>query len=243
LSKTIPVLPLHPWKGVLSAVLILLCWVAFTVFLFGFKIDWFSPWPYLLFLVQMHLFTGLFITAHDAMHGVVSNNKNLNTFIGFITTSAFLFNNYFLLYKKHHEHHKYVNTDDDPDYHKGGFFLWYFNFLRQYVKWQQIVLVGVTYNLLKLIVPVENLFFFWMIPAMMSTLQLFYFGTYLPHRGHHEESNKHKARSQKRNHVYAFLTCYFFGYHYEHHSAPYLPWWRLAWAKNLLNKTSQTISE
>jgi beta-carotene ketolase (CrtW type) len=32
--------------------------------------------------------------------------------------------------------------------------------------------------------------------------------------------------------VWAFISCYFFGYHYEHHDQPYLPWWKLAAAKD-----------
>ncbi|MEL7193577.1 MAG: fatty acid desaturase, partial [Bacteroidota bacterium] len=32
---------------------------------------------------------------------------------------------------------------------------------------------------------------------------------------------------QKRNHMWAFLTCYFFGYHFEHHDSPNTPWWKL----------------
>jgi len=42
-----------------------------------------------------------------------------------------------------------------------------------------------------------------------------------------EHVNKHQSRSQHKNHVLAFFSCYFFGYHYEHHDAPWLPWWKL----------------
>jgi beta-carotene ketolase (CrtW type) len=27
--------------------------------------------------------------------------------------------------------------------------------------------------------------------------------------------------------VWAFVSCYFFGYHYEHHDSPATPWWLL----------------
>jgi beta-carotene ketolase (CrtW type) len=37
----------------------------------------------------------------------------------------------------------------------------------------------------------------------------------------------HRARTQKRNHLKAMLTCYFFGYHHEHHLFPRVPWWQL----------------
>ncbi len=63
------------------------------------------------------------------------------------------------------------------------------------------------------------------IPAGLSTLQLFYFGTYLPHMG--EETNAHHSHSQSKNHLWAFISCYFFGYHFEHHDSPGTPWWRL----------------
>jgi beta-carotene ketolase (CrtW type) len=43
--------------------------------------------------------------------------------------------------------------------------------------------------------------------------------------------NKQQSRSQRKNHVWAFISCYFFGYHYEHHAQPYLPWWKLPQAK------------
>jgi hypothetical protein len=33
--------------------------------------------------------------------------------------------------------------------------------------------------------------------------------------------------AEKKNHVLAFFSCYFFGYHYEHHHSPGTPWWML----------------
>jgi beta-carotene ketolase (CrtW type) len=119
-----------------------------------------------------------------------------------------------------------VATDQDPDYHASGkFLIWYLSFIRQYVTVWQILLMAVTFNILKLFLPTENLIAFWMLPAMLSTLQLFFFGTYLPHMG--ESTNKHHSNSQAKNHFWAFISCYFFGYHYEHHDSPGTPWWRL----------------
>jgi len=93
--------------------------------------------------------------------------------------------------------------------------------------------MAITYNVLKIWFPQDNVIAFWMVPAVLATLQLFVFGTYLPHRGEHEADNHHKSRSQRQwpLHVWAFVSCYFFGYHYEHHDQPYLPWWRLWKAK------------
>jgi beta-carotene ketolase (CrtW type) len=177
----------------------------------------------------MHLYTGLFITAHDAMHGTVSRSAKLNSFIGQLCTglyAAFSFNK---LLEKHHKHHRHVHSDDDPDYHEGNFFSWYFTFMRRYLSIWQILIMAFAFNVLKLWFSETNLLLFWVLPSLLSTLQLFYFGTWLPHHGTHD--NQHYSRSQSKNHLAAFVSCYFFGYHYEHHDAPWLPWWCLWKAK------------
>lgn len=213
--------------GVYIALTVILVWFGLMTFALQLPISTSSPLTYILVLVLMHLYTGLFITAHDAMHGSVSKNLKLNHAIGHITATLFSFNFYKRLFPKHHEHHKFVATDKDPDYHGGNFFIWYLSFLRQYITIWQILLMAITFNILKLFIPTENLIVFWMLPAVLSTLQLFYFGTYLPHRGEHTEENVHKSGSQKLNHAWAFISCYFFGYHYEHHASPGTPWWQL----------------
>jgi beta-carotene ketolase (CrtW type) len=192
----------------------------------------------ILCLLQTHLYTGLFITAHDAMHGLVSKNKALNNFVGRVVLFFFAFNNFDKLNRAHQEHHKHPGTEHDPDFHQtkqgssAKFWPWYGNFLSQYVSWVQILGMAVTFNLLKLAIPVENLLIFWISPSIASTFQLFYFGTYRPHRGVHAADDPHRARSQSPNHILAFVTCYFFGYHAEHHAMPYLPWFRLAAARD-----------
>lgn len=216
------------YKGIFIALFIIFLWVITLVFLLTrFQTDFYSPLTYFFVLLQSHLYTGVFITAHDSMHRVVSSNRQLNDWIGRVCAIIFAFNFYDNLNKKHHLHHRFVGTDQDPDYHGGNFWIWYLSFAKQYINIWQILLMAITYNVLKLFFPIENVLLFWMLPSIIATFQLFYFGTYLPHKGEHEEGNIHKSRSQSKNHLWAFLTCYFFGYHYEHHNSPRTPWWQL----------------
>ncbi|MBD8488685.1 fatty acid desaturase [Echinicola sp. CAU 1574] len=217
--------PVDP-MGTIIALGIILIWFLSLLFFLNWEMDYSNPLTYMGVLLQMHLYTGLFITAHDAMHGTVSSNKRLNKAIGWFCAILFSFNFYHKLFPKHHDHHRFVASAGDPDYHESGdFWPWYWSFIKTYLSLGQLVLMGVAFQLLRLVYPVENLVFYWMLPAILSTFQLFYFGTYLPHKGEHD--NKHQSGSMKKNHFWAFLTCYFFGYHYEHHDSPGTPWWRL----------------
>lgn len=217
----------HPNLGIYIALLVVVLWGVCLALGLQHRPALTDPLTYLLFFLQAHLYTGVFITAHDAMHGVVApGRKRLNHSIGAFAAGLFLFNFYPTLLRKHHLHHQHVATEGDPDFHPGGFWRWYLGFAREYFNPWQILAVAVTYNLLKLAgLPWENLVIFWMLPAVLSTFQLFYFGTYLPHR--HQPDNPHRSRSQGKNHLWAFLSCYFFGYHYEHHDKPGTPWWML----------------
>lgn len=211
--------------GILIALLVLGSWLTSIILLMRWQFNWSNPLVYVFILVQMHLYTGLFITAHDAMHGTVSANRSINNAIGYTSTMFYAVFWYPQLYTKHHKHHSHVHSDEDPDYHQGTFFTWYFTFIRNYLSIWQILVMAVLFNILKLWVPQANLILFWVVPSLLSTLQLFYFGTYLPHKGEH--INKHQSRSLPKNHLLAFLSCYFFGYHYEHHDSPGTPWWLL----------------
>ncbi len=218
-----------PWyreKGVLIASTIIFLWFASLFCLLQYvHVSWTNPLTYLFMLLQTHLYTGLFITAHDAMHGAVSRKKNVNNFIGTLSAGLFAYNAYHKLFPKHHMHHRFVATKDDPDYHHGNFVSWYIKFALEYVSIWQILLMAGTYELLLLAFPKPNVILFYILPSLLATLQLFYFGTYLPHRG--KKNNKYRSSTQPKNHVWAFLSCYFFGYHYEHHHTPGVPWWQL----------------
>jgi beta-carotene ketolase (CrtW type) len=214
--------------GLVIALLVIGSWALLITLLMQWTINFSNPLLYLFILLQMHLYTGLFITAHDAMHGTVSANRIVNNFIGQACTFLYALFWYPKLYTKHHQHHGYVHSENDPDYHEGNFLTWYFNFIRTYLSVWQVIVMAILFNILKLWISQANLLLFWVLPSLLSTLQLFYFGTYKPHKGAH--NNRHHARSQSKNHLMAFFSCYFFGYHYEHHDSPGIPWWRL-WRK------------
>jgi len=220
------------WYGVGVALFLIAAWGALLAWLLlAYRVRFASPLTWLLVLPMTHLYTGLFITAHDAMHGTLAPaHPRLNRTLGTLAALLFAFNWYPRLLPRHHAHHRHVATSHDPDFHDGhhpGFLPWLVRFARNYVTIWQILAMALTYNLLKLVIPAENLILYWIAPSILATVQLFYFGTWQPHRGEHSPSNHHFARSQPRNHVWAFLTCYFFGYHYEHHDQPWVPWWRL----------------
>jgi beta-carotene ketolase (CrtW type) len=215
--------------GVYVAALVIVSWLAFISFAFSYQTYLLNPWNILIVLLLTHLYTGLFITAHDAMHHTVSKNIGLNNFIGILCLILYACFSYKKLKAKHHKHHQYVTTENDPDYLNHNFFVWFFNFMRIYMELKQILIMAIIYNILHLAlgIPKLNLVLFWIVPPLLSSLQLFYYGTYLPHRNPKEIENPFKSRSHDISVFWGFVSCYFFGYHYEHHSNPSVPWWQL----------------
>lgn len=217
--------------GIFIALTVFLCWAAHLLYTFFYvEIDFTSPITYLHLLLQTYFFTGLFITAHDSMHGAISKNRKVNNTIGKVSTMAYAFLSYKTLSKKHYLHHQFPATEKDPDFspNNNNFFIWWFVFMKNYITWWQLLFMAISFNVLLIWFSELKLLMFWVFPAVLSTFQLFYFGTYLPHRKpFNDEMKPHKSRSQKRNHLWAMLSCYFFGYHWEHHESPTTPWWKL----------------
>ena len=185
-------------------------------------------------LCQTFFYTGLFITAHDAMHGAVDQARpRVNNLTGAIAVGLYALFSYRKLLEKHWAHHRTPASDTDPDFHDGEhsrFLGWYLRFMKEYLSWQQIIGMAIIFQIMEYLlgIPTLNLILFWVAPALLSTLQLFYFGTYLPHRtpkgGY---NNPHRAQSNAYSTFWSFITCYHFGYHWEHHEYPYVPWWNL----------------
>lgn len=221
--------------GVFVAIIVMLAWAAHLAYcLLEVSFSFTSPLSYLHVLLQAYLSTGLFITAHDAMHGAVSRNHLLDRAVG--RTAAFLFAgfSYRKLHRNHMLHHRYPGSGRDPDFllRSQSFFPWFAVFFYRYASVLQIVIMAVLFNLLDYFFPTGRVVAFWMIPPFLSTFQLFFFGTFLPHRlPHTEEMGPHHARTQQQNALFALLSCYNFGYHLEHHESPGTPWWRLGQLK------------
>jgi beta-carotene/zeaxanthin 4-ketolase len=222
-------------KGLLIALSIITTWVISLMVLLLLdlsKINFLGIVCAVLF--QTFLYAGLFITAHDAMHrSLFPRNYKINDFIGSLCVSLYAFFSYKQLLKNHWLHHRYPASDRDPDFHDGQFHhpvFWFFTFIKRYYGWVQFVAAAATYYIANglLQISAANLLLFWVLPSLLSSMQLFYFGTFLPHRESHEGyANAHRARSNSFSTFWSFLACYHFGYHEEHHEYPSIPWWQL----------------
>lgn len=222
-------------SAVFIAIAIIGLWAISLIVLLSLDISKFNFITLLpMILWQMFLYTGLFITAHDAMHGVVfPKNVKVNHFIGSLCLSLYALLPYQKLLKKHWLHHHNPASEIDPDFHNGehkNFFGWYFHFMKGYWSWTQIIVLMIIYNVIQYTthIPEANLTYFWVIPSIISSLQLFYFGTFLPHTEPKDGySEPHRAQTISRPIWWSFIACYHFGYHEEHHEYPHISWWQL----------------
>jgi beta-carotene ketolase (CrtW type) len=217
--------------GVIIALLISFIWLGHLLFsLMYVDPALTNPVFYIHVLLQGYLYTGLFITSHDAMHGNISRSSFINKIAGRLSSFLFAGLSYKKLLNNHIAHHKNPGEENDPDFYQKSqnFFIWWIVFMKRYSTITQLVIMALLFNVLKIWFNELSIFVFWVIPAFLGTLQLFYFGTYIPHKYPHTSQMKpHNARTLKKNHLWGMLSCYFFGYHFEHHEAPNTPWWQL----------------
>ena len=229
--------------GALIALTIAALWFSSLGILLQINIAQFSvAWMILAIAGRTFLQTGLFIIAHDAMHGVIfPNNRRINHAIGAMAINLYAFLPYKTCFQRHWQHHHNPGQVGDPDFHDGihtNALSWYVKFMSVYLDTKQkivlFIFMSIVFCTLKNIfhIPVENLLLFWVLPILLSSVQLFFFGTYLPHREHPERySSSHNAVSSNYPIALSFLTCYHFGYHQEHHEFPFLPWYKLPSAR------------
>lgn len=184
--------------------------------------------------VQTWLSTGLFILAHDAMHGaLVPGRPRLNRAIGGFCLAIYAGLSYRQLAPKHAAHHRAPGTAEDPDFHAPEprrSLPWLLAFIRSYYSSAQLLRISLVAALyLAFGASLLNIVLFWAVPALLALGQLFWFGTYLPHRHAAEPfADDHRARSTALGPLASLLTCFHFGgYHHEHHLSPATPWWAL----------------
>lgn len=228
--------------GLALAAAILTSWLSVHLYaMFDFELTWSSlPLALGMALVQCWLSVGLFIVSHDAMHGsLVPGGGRLNGAVGAALLFLYAGFGWKRMRNAHFAHHKSPGSDRDPDFDATNptrFWPWYATFLKRYFGWGSILFVSfvVTLYWLLLAVPVEKIVLLYGLPAIASSLQLFYFGTFRPHRHHGNEArggadfaDRHNARSERFGTLASLASCFHFGYHHEHHRAPDVPWWGL----------------
>jgi beta-carotene/zeaxanthin 4-ketolase len=221
--------------GILLATAVLLIWLGLHV--------------YAVFFASMHglqlalapalvaalcwLDVGLFIIAHDAMHGSLAPGKaRTNLWFGRVALALYAAFCFDRLKPMHFAHHQAPGSVSDPDFcceHPSQFWRWYGTFMHRYFGLAEFLTLCVPVTLyLALGARIANILLFWALPAWLSSLQLFYFGTYLPHRVDEQPfADQHNARTSGLGTLLSLITCFHFGYHHEHHLGPGVPWWRL----------------
>ncbi len=222
--------------GLVLAALIFGVWLSVHLWaMFGLRIDGVT-WPLVpaIALLQCWLSVGLFIIAHDAMHGsLLPRAPRAGQAIGAVLLFLYAGFGWRRMRDAHFDHHRHTGTAGDPDFNAAdprAFWPWYGVFLRRYfgpMSMAWVWAVVLTYWLV-LDVPAANIGLLYGLPAIASSLQLFYFGTYRPHR--HEDAgfaDRHNARTQDFGAAASLFSCFHFGYHHEHHLAPSVPWWGL----------------
>jgi beta-carotene ketolase (CrtW type) len=231
--------------GPLVALVIVVLWISSLGFLLGKTIaEPTALWILPVILGRTFIQTGLFIIAHDAIHGaVIPGDRRLNHWIGRLAVTLYALLSYQRLSLNHWKHHQHPGQVNDPDFHDGthqNIIAWYLKFMKGYITVSQRITlffgIGSIFLALHLwfCASIANLVLFWVLPILLSSMQLFLFGTYLPHRSRSVGSvesdnanNIHHITSSNYPLIWSFLSCYHFGYHWEHHEYPWYPWYSL----------------
>lgn len=227
--------------GAMVAMALCSAWLLSLVVCLGLDLDGLNPALVLVaVLVRTFLQTGLFIIGHDAMHGVlVPTRRALNDQLGAFALGLYAALPYGDCRQNHHQHHQAPGGALDPDVHcnrSAPLWRWYARFMNGYLSCRQFVALLAGWAVVALgaswcwATPIANVLLFCTLPLLLSSLQLFFVGTYLPHRHQATASNPHQAISLDWPEWLSLLACYHFGYHLEHHEAPQLCWFQLPMA-------------
>lgn len=200
-----------------------------------------------LVLLRTQLQTGLFIVAHDAMHGLlVPGRRRWNNAMGAFALLVYAGLPFAGCLRQHQRHHRAPGSLQDPDFPndlESSAISWYGQFLARYLSPRQMLLLLAGWGLalgltvtaaeVPLAVAIERVLLFMTFPLLLSSLQLFVFGTFLPHRCQRQPERRAQPISLDLPPWLSLLTCFHFGYHREHHNNPGLSWFELPAARSL----------
>lgn len=231
--------------GMALATAIIAAWTVlhvYAVFLFDWSAPSALPLAALSLLLLTWLSVGMYIVAHDAMHGSLWPARRAGgDMVGRLALLLYAGFSFGRIKPMHELHHRHSGGAQDPDFataHPGRPLRWYLQFLTTYFGWRELTVMALRVSAYLLLgASVWNILLFFAVPGILSSLQLFYFGTFLPHRhvdggGEAQFADHHHARSNDFGYLLSLLTCFHFGYHHEHHLKPGTPWWRLPGARS-----------
>lgn len=243
-------------RGLVWAAAISLGWIGSLAMLVLMPLEglWASSgWLLPAVLIRAFLQTGLFIVAHDAMHGsLLPASRIWNDRIGRLALGLYAGLPWERCRRHHRSHHNHPGSATDPDHHdgrNGGAWAWYLRFMATYLSPGQMTWLLSTWLFTLLALQpftthlVARLLLFWTLPLLISSWQLFLIGSYLPHREASGRSgDRHHAASLAWPEALSLLACFHFGYHWEHHADPQLPWYLLPGRHRLMTKPSPEAS-
>jgi beta-carotene ketolase (CrtW type) len=223
---------------------LMLAWALSLAWLLSLDLPRLTWWGVTLaVLLRTQLQTGLFIVAHDAMHRVLWPGRRLwNDRIGALALMLYAALRFRSCHRQHRRHHHQPASAADPDFpadRRAGPLPWYRQFMAGYLSPAQMARLLAIWAMLLLAcgssgTPCQaglKLLLFCTLPLLLSSLQLFVFGTYLPHRGQRLPESRSHPDSLNLPPWLSLLACFHFGYHREHHDDPALPWFELPAAR------------
>ncbi|EAQ68831.1 MULTISPECIES: beta-carotene ketolase [unclassified Synechococcus] len=238
----------HDFKGLSLAAIILGAWLCSLAFGLELELGSYHPVLIALFVAfKAFLHTGLFIIAHDSMHNsLLAGKPEANRRIGSLMLFLYAGLEFDLCQRNHKLHHQFAETKNDPDFspdNGASIASWYVHFIGNYIHPSQLIKLMIGWSMIYWLAstvnasPFDNVLTFCVLPLVLSSLQLFIVGTWLPHRHGTDAPKSPTPRSLSLNPVVSFAACYHFGYHREHHESPATPWFELPWL-NLANKAA-----
>ena len=200
-----------------------------------------------LVLLRTQLQTGLFIVAHDAMHGLLCPTRaRCNAALGALALMLYAGLPFAACHRQHRRHHRQPGSPGDPDFpcdQHGGALQWYQQFLARYLSprqmalllggWAVLVVLTMAWARVPPMVAALSVLVFATLPLLLSSVQLFVVGTYLPHRVQRLPERRSQPISLNLPPWLSLLACFHFGYHREHHDNPSLSWYQLPAARAL----------